>query len=247
MYREICRDMQSPNWNKPVSRIWCSHCGISMVKEGIEEVRIAWNTRASLQPATPTSPCPYKGPFGCKCEPGECKYKATDAVAGEAKAIGWISEAGLHTLQNDNDATICCDNSPGGFNIPVFLRSTSEAATPAAPVMWVCLVGDPADRRIRAWTADHKRMESLRAEGLDMQPLYAGVAQSVTEPSDEWCNAFLKATGEWIEPHEPETECGVPMECEITQEFADELNADARKQIRKGYAAACSISSTEGK
>jgi hypothetical protein len=88
----------------------------------------AWNTRASLQPATPTAwkclavskaacawpdcgcdpeatkviaalvdagwgpgqattdTCPYKGPFGCKCEPGECKYKATasDAVAGAA-------------------------------------------------------------------------------------------------------------------------------------------------------------------
>jgi hypothetical protein len=77
------------------------------------------------------------------------------------------------------------------------------------------------------------------------RPPSGDVAQSVTEPSDEWCNAFLKATGEWIEPHEPETECGVPMECEITQEFADELNADARKQIRKGYAAACSIPSTQ--
>jgi hypothetical protein len=43
--------------------------------------------RASLQPATPTS-CPYKGPFGCKCEPGECKYRAGgDAVAGEAKTV----------------------------------------------------------------------------------------------------------------------------------------------------------------
>jgi hypothetical protein len=49
--------------------------------------------RASLQPATPTS-CPYKGPFGCKCEPGECKYRAGgDAVAGEAKALAELLRA----------------------------------------------------------------------------------------------------------------------------------------------------------
>lgn len=76
-------------------------------------------------------------------------------------------------------------------------------------------------------------------------PCPSDPAQPPAEPSDEWCDAFLKATDEWVEPHEPEMECGVPMECEITQEFADELNADARKQIRKGYAAACSISSTK--
>ncbi|MDB5584839.1 MAG: hypothetical protein JWR80_10015 [Bradyrhizobium sp.] len=44
------------------------------------------------------------------------------------------------------------------------------------PVLWVCLVPGPApaggEVRIRAWTADRKRMESLRAEGLDMQPLF---------------------------------------------------------------------------
>lgn len=56
--------------------------------------------------------------------------------------------------------------------------------------------------------------------------------------SDAWCDAFLKATGEWIEAHEAETECGVPMECEITQADADEFNAQAREAIRKGYAAA---------
>lgn len=59
-------------------------------------------------------------------------------------------------------------------------------ATPRKPVMWVCLVPglEPADgeMRIRAWTADHKRMESLRDEGLDMQPLYAGAAQAETGP-----------------------------------------------------------------
>jgi len=48
--------------------------------------------------------------------------------------------------------------------------------------MWVCLVPGQApagaEMRIRAWTADRKRMESLRTEGLDMQPLYAGAQGS---------------------------------------------------------------------
>ena len=63
-------------------------------------------------------------------------------------------------------------------------------------------------------------------------------AQKQSLPSDEWCNAFLRATGEWVEPYEPETECGVPIECGITQEDADQINAEAREQVRKGYAAA---------
>jgi hypothetical protein len=137
-------------------------------------VKAAWAirhlTRASLQPATPTS-CPYKGPFGCKCEPGECKYRAGgDAVAGALRKL--VSQ--------------CVNPGDGGpfeqGEWPALDEAravlSGGAATPTAPVMWVCLVGDLADRRIRAWTADHKRMESLRSEGLDMQPLYAGVAQS---------------------------------------------------------------------
>jgi hypothetical protein len=127
MYREICRDMQSPNWNKPQSRIWCPCCGLSMVKEGIEEVRTAWNTRAFLQPATPTS-CPYKGPFGCKCESGECKYRAGgDAVAGEAKALADALEAlPLH----DERHVVILEKAAAA------LRSPDEAATPSEPVAW---------------------------------------------------------------------------------------------------------------
>jgi hypothetical protein len=53
------------------------------------------------------------------------------------------------------------------------------------PVMWICLVPGPApadaEMRIRAWTADRKRMESLRAEGLDMQPLYRAAPRSALE------------------------------------------------------------------
>jgi hypothetical protein len=61
------------------------------------------------------------------------------------------------------------------------------------------------------------------------------------ELTDAMCDAFLKATGEWIEPHEAETEDGQPVEMGITQEDADEFNAQAREQIRKGYAAAIAV------
>lgn len=58
------------------------------------------------------------------------------------------------------------------------LARAGAAQAPAEPVMWANLVAGPApaggEMRIRAWTADRKRMESLQAEGLDMQPLYAG-------------------------------------------------------------------------
>lgn len=56
------------------------------------------------------------------------------------------------------------------------LHGLAQTSVAAEPVMWVCLVPGPApavaEMRIRAWTADRKRMESLRAEGLDMQALY---------------------------------------------------------------------------
>jgi hypothetical protein len=85
--------------------------------------------RASLQPATPTS-CPYKGPFGCKCEPGECKYRAGgDAVAGEAKALAEL----LRAVKS-------CDsyvNPESGIAAKMAayedaLRSTDVAATPSS-------------------------------------------------------------------------------------------------------------------
>lgn len=61
------------------------------------------------------------------------------------------------------------------------LREALRAPAPSAPnpVMWVCLVPNPlGELRIRVWTADRKRMESLRAEGLDMQALYAALPSS---------------------------------------------------------------------
>jgi hypothetical protein len=275
-------------------------------------VKAAWAirhlTRASLQPATPTS-CPYKGPFGCKCEPGECRYTptagepvgqqldscgsgpsaptatgarfndpgccmgmapedqcecaefekaqsatASDAVAREAKVREQVARVLCRQYEIDDGFSVeQANRAAAGEMYRNFLlaadaaieavnaaRPTDAAATPSEPAAWH--VEGPGGR----WLHVHPvQMDELRSAGRKLRPLFTGVAQSVTEPSDEWCNAFLKATGEWIEPHEPETECGVPMECEITQEFADELNADARKQIRKGYAAACSIPSTQ--
>ena len=72
----------------------------------------------------------------------------------------------------------------------------------------------------------------------ELAKVVAMIRGEIAEPSDEWCNAFLKGRGEWIEPYDPPTECGVQVECEITQEWADELNAEARAYIRKGFAAA---------
>jgi len=55
-------------------------------------------------------------------------------------------------------------------------KPSHRSAATEQPIMWVCLVPGPApadaEIRIRAWTADRKRMESLRSDGLDMQPLY---------------------------------------------------------------------------
>lgn len=42
--------------------------------------------------ATPTVTCPYKGPFGCKCEPGECKYTPA-ATGGETRSSPATREA----------------------------------------------------------------------------------------------------------------------------------------------------------
>ena len=69
----------------------------------------------------------------------------------------------------------------------------------------------------------------------------------VQAPSDEWCEAYLKAMGDWIEAYEAKTECGVPVECEITQEWADELNTESVAAIRKGFAAANAALAKEGK
>ena len=56
--------------------------------------------------------------------------------------------------------------------------------------------------------------------------------------TDEMLNAHLKATAEWVDPYEAATECGVAIECGITQDEADQLNAQSRASLRVGYAAA---------
>lgn len=86
---------------------------------------------------------------------------------------------------------------------------------------------------------------SVAGEAADEIERLTAPAQRQQVPSDEWCDAYLKATGEWVEPYEPETECGVAIECGITQDDADQMNAESRDQIRKGYAAALAFPSTE--
>lgn len=63
--------------------------------------------------------------------------------------------------------------------------------------------------------------------------------------TDEMLDAHLKAVGHWVEPWTAERECGVPIECDMSQEDADSINADSRDELRKGYAAALSIPSQD--
>jgi len=60
--------------------------------------------------------------------------------------------------------------------------------------------------------------------------------------TDEMLNVHLKATAEWVDPYEAAIECGVPIECGITQDDADEFNAQSRASLRVGYAAALASS-----
>jgi hypothetical protein len=76
--------------------------------------------------------------------------------------------------------TICCDNSPGGFNIPVFLRSTSEAATPAEPFGYV-LEKSGINNGYYFLTAKEAEHIEDRFKRL-YTPVYVGVAQSEREP-----------------------------------------------------------------
>jgi Lar family restriction alleviation protein len=228
----------------------CNECGAEGPCTEIDRDLIVqkWNARA-LQPATTTAGQVWCEPCGHHVMPeqiAECCAEpcalatAGDAVAGEAKELDFSdpqTDAIMGAVRSHtHDHTSAYEITQ---SVLAALRSPDAAAT----------LKHYAEQYCEGWCKDSPPSASFDDCGGCRARLAlaqrGNVAQSVTEPSDEWCNAFLKATGEWIEPHEPETECGVPMECEITQEFADELNADARKQIRKGYAAACSISSTD--
>ncbi len=68
----------------------------------------------------------------------------------------------------------------------------------------------------------------------------------MSDTTDEMLNAFLKATGEWIDPYEPATECGVEVECGLSQDDADELNAQSRAMLRKGLSAMNDIKDAPG-
>jgi hypothetical protein len=123
-----------------------------------------------------------------------------DAVTGEAKAREIVTEwLGMFDPPPQIDFQQS-EMLQQGIASAMSKDGGDVAATPTAPVMWVCLVGDLADRRIRAWTADHKRMESLRSEGLDMQPLYAGVAQPSVNLHwlVDWVHLYATEGNSWI-------------------------------------------------
>lgn len=56
------------------------------------------------------------------------------------------------------------------------------------------------------------------------------------EPTPEMAEAFLQSAGLWVEPYVAEKESGVPIECEITKEDADEFNAVAVRGFARDYA-----------
>jgi hypothetical protein len=56
MYKEVCQDFRKPQFNKMQSRIWCSMCGLTMIRVEIEEVIAAWNARTSDHAQTPEVP-----------------------------------------------------------------------------------------------------------------------------------------------------------------------------------------------
>jgi hypothetical protein len=59
--------------------------------------------------------------------------------------------------------------------------------------------------------------------------------------TDEMLNVHLQATGEWVNPFDAEYEGGVQISSELTQEDADNINADQRDTLRVGYMAALAL------
>lgn len=67
--------------------------------------------------------------------------------------------------------------------ITAIRRIVAEGAVDVAqaepePFLWVCLVDDDVEPRIRAWTTHRKRAEKFKLDGLDMVPLYASPMSS---------------------------------------------------------------------
>ena len=105
--------------------------------------------RASLQPAIPTAACPYKGPFGCKCEPGECKYAPTmpddniDAATGTADDQGRFAAGGDAVA---GDAQAARESGP-----------VDPAMTPTEFVDSILSACDPSN-----WDADRNKVDYYR-------------------------------------------------------------------------------------
>lgn len=74
----------------------------------------------------------------------------------------------------------------------------------------------------------YPRLGSWLHQPLDPAHLAAAEARAAV-----WCEAFLRAYGDWVEPHKPATEDGVQVEMEITAECAAELNAETVGRLRE--------------
>ena len=115
------------------------------------------------------------------------------------------------------------------------LRAAAVPAVGGEAVAWRWRhVNSPS----KDWNYQHQPIGNHN-EYLQVEPLFAAQpASPLRGITDEMLNAHLKSTAEWVDPYEAATECGVAIECGITQDEADQLNAQSRASLRVGYAAA---------
>jgi hypothetical protein len=159
----------------------------------------------ALQPATPTA-CPYKGPFGCKCEPGECKYTHGGDAAATPSEPEWLGpccpfcggDPFHRTDAGEAVAVVCCDlgdlffrgarKAPEEvtlswedfYEIGGRLAATRHAAQPSVNlhwlVDWVHLYATEGNSWISKISAD--KLITLAAR----QPTQADANRLTTEP-----------------------------------------------------------------
>jgi hypothetical protein len=93
-------------------------------------------------------------------------------------------------------------------------------------------------RQQAAWIEESPAADMIDADELREAAAFIeriSVAATPASLTDEVIDAYLKSTGDWCEPHEAERECGVPIECDISQDDADSINTQLRDGIRSTY------------
>lgn len=100
---------------------------------------------------------------------------------------------------------------------------------------------DYCDQMCRRWQAGHMHEceEATRVLSLPA-PSPSKVAALVlvpVEPTDAMLRAACEAAGWWAKPYTAPRECGVPIECDMSQEDADLINKDGMEAMRKQYKA----------